>query len=58
MIQMAAMAVLARPIVDLNFSGWQMAYHRSTEINVNVRTETDTDTVWNKKKTQHYELDR
>lgn len=45
MIQMAAMAVLARPMVDRNLSGWHMAYHRSTEMNVNVSTETDTETV-------------
>lgn len=45
MIQMAAMAVLARPIVDRNLRGWHMAYQRSTEMNVNVSTETDTETV-------------
>lgn len=45
MIQIAAMAVLARPIVDRNLSGWQMAYQRSTEMKVSVNTETDTETV-------------
>lgn len=45
MIQMAAMAVLARPMVDRNFSGWHMAYQRSTEMNVRVNTDTDTETV-------------
>ena len=48
-IQMAGMAVLARPMVDLNFNGWQIAYQRSTEINVSVSTETETETVWNEK---------
>ncbi len=48
MIQMAAMAVLARPIVDRNLSGWHMAYQRSTEMNVSVNTETDTETVCKK----------
>ena len=53
MIQMAAMAVLARPMVDLNLSGWQMAYQRSTEMNVSVRTDTDTETVWKVEKMQN-----
>lgn len=44
-IQIMPMAVFARPVVDLNLSGKQMAYHRSTEIKVSVRTETVTDTV-------------
>lgn len=42
---MTMMAVLARPVVDLNFSGWQMAYQRSMEIDVSVITETVTETV-------------
>ena len=45
MIQIAAMAVLARPMVDRNLSGWHMAYQRSTEMKVSVNTETDTETV-------------
>lgn len=44
-IHMTMMAVLARPVVDLNFSGWQMAYQRSMEIDVSVITETVTETV-------------
>ena len=50
MIQMAAMAVLARPIVDRNLRGWHMAYQRSTEMNVSVSTETDTETVCKQKR--------
>jgi len=42
---MIMMAVLARPVVDLNFSGWQMAYQRSMEIDVSVITDTVTETV-------------
>jgi hypothetical protein len=42
------MAVLARPVVDLNLRGKQMAYQRSTEMNVSVSTETVTDTVCNR----------
>lgn len=54
MIQIAAMAVLARPIVERNLSGWQMAYQRSTEMKVSVRTETDTETVcWNTNQSKH-----
>ena len=45
MIQMAAIAFLARLMVERNLSGWQMAYQRSTEMNVRVRTDTETDTV-------------
>ena len=44
-IHMTAMAVLARPMVERNLSGWQMAYQRSTEMNVRVSTDTDTETV-------------
>ena len=46
---MIRMAVLARPVVDLNLSGKQMAYQRSTEMNVSVSTDTVTDTDCNKK---------
>jgi len=45
MIQMAAIAFLARLMVERNLSGWQMAYQRSTEMNVSVRIDTETDTV-------------
>lgn len=38
--------IFARVVVDLNFNGKQIAYQRSTEMNVNVSTETATDTVW------------
>jgi hypothetical protein len=41
------MAVFALPVVDLNLSGKQMAYQRSTEMKVSVCTEMATDTVWN-----------
>jgi hypothetical protein len=44
-------AVLARPVVDLNFNGWQMAYQRSMEIDVSVMTDTVTETVCKKRKT-------
>lgn len=47
-IHMIMMAVLARPVVDLNFKGWQMAYHRSMEIDASVMTETVTETVCEK----------
>lgn len=47
-IQIIIIDILARIVVDLNFRGKHMAYHRSTEINVNVSTETATDTVCNK----------
>jgi hypothetical protein len=43
--QIMMMAVFARPVVDLNLSGKQMAYQRSTEMNVRVSTDTATDTV-------------
>jgi hypothetical protein len=43
--QMMMMAVFARPVVDLNLSGKQMAYQRSTEMKVSVSTDTATDTV-------------
>lgn len=43
MVQMTKMAVLAREVVDLNLSGKQMAYQRSTEMNVRVSTDTVTD---------------
>jgi hypothetical protein len=42
---MMMMAVFARPVVDLNLSGKQMAYQRSTEMKVSVSTDTATDTV-------------
>jgi hypothetical protein len=32
-------------MVERNLSGWQMAYQRSTEMNVSVRIDTETDTV-------------
>lgn len=41
---MIRIAVLALPVVDLNLSGKQMAYQRSTEMKVRVRTDTVTDT--------------
>lgn len=44
-IHMNTMDILARAVVDLNFNGKQIAYHRSTEMNVNVKTDTATDTV-------------
>lgn len=46
---MISIAVLARPVVDLNLSGKQIAYQRSTEMKVSVSTDTITDTDWNKK---------
>jgi hypothetical protein len=42
------MAVLALPVVDLNFKGKQMAYQRSIDMKVNVNTDTVTDTLCNK----------
>lgn len=45
--QMTMIAVLARPVVDLNLSGKQMAYQRSTDMNVSVSTDTATETVCN-----------
>lgn len=45
--QMKAMARLARPTVEWNCSGKQMAYQRSTEMAVSVRTDTATETVCN-----------
>ncbi|CAH2210824.1 jg2412 [Pararge aegeria aegeria] len=42
--QMIRIAVLARLVVDLNLSGKQIAYQRSTEIKVSVNTDTVTDT--------------
>lgn len=44
---MKIMAFLARLVVDLNFSGKQMAYHLSTDMKVSVSTDTVTDTVCN-----------
>lgn len=41
---MIKIAVLARPVVDLNLSGKQIAYQRSTDMKVSVRTDTVTDT--------------
>jgi hypothetical protein len=43
------MAVLALPVVLLNLRGKQIAYQRSTEMNVSVSTDTATETVWNHK---------
>lgn len=48
--QMRKMAFLARLVVDLNLSGKQMAYQRSTEMKVSVSTDTVTDTVCKKGK--------
>ena len=44
--QMKMIIILALVVVDLNLRGWQMAYHRSTEIALRVSTDTDTDTPW------------
>lgn len=49
-IQIIIMEIFARVVVDLNFNGKQIAYHRSTEMKVRVSTETATETVWKQRK--------
>lgn len=44
-IQIIPIAVLALLVVDLNFRGKQMAYHRSIDMKVRVRIDTVTDTL-------------
>ena len=48
--QMISIAVFARLVVDLNLRGKQIAYQRSTDMNVSVSTDTVTDTDCNKRK--------
>lgn len=43
--QIIPIAVFARPVVDLNFKGKQIAYHLSIEMKVNVNTDTVTETL-------------